>query len=290
MTWIEATVNSLAKSPICDYASTGPGASEPTALAALALVGHDRTAAAQPAAKFLLSLQAKDGSIGIRPKEPWPQWPTSLALLVWKLCDPQQYATAIKAALHWALLQEGERIPREAAMGHDSTLAAWPWVEGTHSWMEPSAFFTLALKAHGLRENKRTQEAIRLLIDRLLKEGGCNYGNTAVLGQTLRPHVQPSGIVMLALAGEADPSGRISKTLDYLTQACTKETTPQSLAWALLGLAAHDRTPEQAPELIAAAYETTAKRSNALFTQTLLVHAALGKNSPLVQLAKATAP
>ena len=33
----------------------------------------------------------------------------------------------------------------------------------------------------------RTREGVRLLRDRLLPDGGCNYGNTTVLGQTLSP-------------------------------------------------------------------------------------------------------
>ena len=35
------------------------------------------------------------------------------------------------------------------------------------------------------------RNAQAMLIDRLLAGGGCNYGNTVVLGQELRPHVQP---------------------------------------------------------------------------------------------------
>ena len=34
-------------------------------------------------------------------------------------------------------------------LGHDSTLIGWPWVEGTHSWIEPTAWAVLALKSVG---------------------------------------------------------------------------------------------------------------------------------------------
>ena len=286
MSWLSDSLDQLAKSPVCDYTLTAPGASEPSALAELALVGHARADAAKPVGEFLLSLQSREGCIGMRRAEDWPQWPTSLAMLAWKSLDEKKYAATIAAAIRWTLSKAGERIEREAAMGHNSMLAAWPWVEGTHSWMEPSAFFTLALKAQGLRQHERTAEAVSLLIDRLLGDGGCNYGNTAVLGQTLRPHVQPSGIVMLALVGEKDDSGRILRTLDYLAKACQPELTPHSLAWAVLGLAAHDRYPANASELLAAAYEKTMQRTRSLYTLALLANAALGTQSLLITLPK----
>ena len=97
----------------------------------------------------------------------------------------------------------------------------WPWVLGTHSWIEPTAFNVLALKAAGRGEHPRTREAVRLLVDRLLPTGGCNYGNTTVLGQQLRPHLAPTGLVLLSLAGEQINDSRIAKSLAYL----------QSLKW-----------------------------------------------------------
>ena len=97
----------------------------------------------------------------------------------------------------------------------------------------------LALKAAGQATSRADREGVRLLIDRQLPGGGCNYGNTFVLGQLLRPHVQPTGIALLALAGEADASGRIAKSVAWLRRSIGPETTPLSLAWALLGLRAH---------------------------------------------------
>ena len=183
----------LARQPVCDYFPTGSGASEPSALAAIALIGHGRTMAAKPVGEFLVSLQTSFGCVGMRAKESEPHWATSLALLVWKWLGDKDYGRASDAALNWTLQTEGERIPRRPDLGHNSTLAAWPWVEGTHSWLEPSALFTIALKVYNLRDLPRTKEAVELLLDRLLPSGGCNYGNTTVLGQMLRPHVQPSG-------------------------------------------------------------------------------------------------
>ena len=58
-----------------------------------------------------------------------------------------------------------------------------------------------------------------LLLDRQLPSGGCNYGNTSVLGQMLRPHVQPTCVALLALAKEQDQGSRIAKSVSWLRKA-----------------------------------------------------------------------
>ena len=283
-TWLQNTLDRLEESPKCDFAVNGPGASEPSALAALALADYGKGKSTERVGEFLRTLQYTEGHIGMRSKEPEPHWPTSLALLVWKRLDPNTYARPIQMALAWALSISGARFEIDPTeRNHNSMLAAWPWVEGTYSWMEPSAFFAIALKAHGLHDHTRTKEALALLVDRLLPDGGCNYGSTYVLGQLLRPQVQPSGIVALALAGEKDESGRLDRTLSYLLKACIFETTPNSLCWAILGLAAHDRIPSNKEELLAKAYEKAIKRGGSPYTLALLANAALGDRSFLIQ-------
>lgn len=283
MSWIAEALDLLAKSPVCGYQPQDRGATEPSALAALALVGHGRSADSAPVGEFLVGIQEDNGAVGVRAGEPSPRWPTSLAMLAWLAIDEQTHSDSIARAFRWAQSVEGERVA-STNTGHNGMLSAWPWVEGTHSWLEPSALFTVAFKALGFSEHARTREAGVLLLDRILPNGGCNYGNTAVLGQMLRPHVQPSGIAMLALRGEFDVRRKIALTLDYLAQSLTPETTSASLAWALLGLAAHNRTPKNAAELLAAAYARTMRRDRSPHKIALLALAALGKNAPLISL------
>ena len=108
-------------------------------------------------------------------------------------------------------------LPDAVQLAGRKTMAhGWPWVAGTYSWVEPTAIGLLALKHTAYARHRRAREAALLLVNRLLESGGCNYGNTVVFGQTLRPHVQPSGLALLALADEDDPAGRIGRTLDYL--------------------------------------------------------------------------
>jgi hypothetical protein len=138
-------------------------------------------------------------------------------------------------------------------MGHDSKLVGWPWALGTHSWVEPTALAVLALKSAGHADHPRTREAVRLLQDRLLPDGGCNYGNTTVLGQMLRPHIQPTALSLLALHGESDAEGRIGRSLDYLQSAIHEDTATASLAYAVWALARHGRLLDEASDWLGAA-------------------------------------
>lgn len=294
MSWLEGVLDTLAKSPVCGYRAKAPGASEPTALAALALYGHERTEPASKAAAWLADLQAKDGSVGLGQGLPTPPWPTGLALLVWaaaKKPSPEQgrWQEPIDRAVAWALKYHGETMPRTKDLGHDTTLTAWPWVDGTHSWLEPTAFFVLALKAVGQAKHARTREAVRLLIDRQLETGGCNYGNTVVLGQPLRAQVQPTGLAMLALAGEQDTGGRISLSLRYTRGALSDKTTASSLCWGLLGLAAHGQTPLETQEWLAMAYRYTHEHGDSPHKLALLALAALEERAPIITLSQRTA-
>jgi hypothetical protein len=140
----------------------------------------------------------------------------------------------------------------------------------------------LALKAVGYGSHPRVREAVRLLVDRLLLCGGCNYGNTVVMGQGLRPHLQPTGLAMLSLAGETDADGRIAKSLDYLSRELSPRTTAASLAHGLLGLTAHERSPAGAQAWLEAAYRRTISRNPAHYPLALIALAAMGANSPLI--------
>jgi hypothetical protein len=179
------------------------------------------------------------------------------------------------SALRWLVETKGSVHDRGPLLGHDSTLVGWPWVVGTHSWSEPTALAVLALKAAGKREHQRTREAVQLLHDRLLPDGGCNYGNTTVLGQTLRPHVAPTGIVLLALHAETD-DGRIARSLDYLERQINGETTAVSLSYAVWGLARYcRRLPAATGWLAAAASRRTTQNSPHRMALLLLASAAV---------------
>jgi hypothetical protein len=258
MGWKRDVLERLAATVPSGYFATGEAASEPTALAGLALVAASQTESARAAADWLLAQQSDAGTVGVTATQPHPCWTTSLAILLWHaLDDSGRYGAAVEKAVAWTLAERGLAQARRPFVGHDSTLVGWSWAANTHSWSEPTALFVLALKAVGLAEHERTREAVRLLVDRLLPAGGCNYGNTLVLGQELLPHVEPTGLVMMALAGESVGDSRIGLSLEYLEREVSAETTTASLCYGLLGLGAHDRGPELRRDWLQTAYRRT---------------------------------
>jgi hypothetical protein len=306
MPWLEETLESLARQPVVGYAASGAPASEPTAIACLALARHDRQAHAKQAAEHLAGVQAIDGSVGVRPGEATPGWPTSLAVVAWRAVGG--FETDVERGCEWLLKTRGETVEQSPEYGHNTQLVGWSWAEGTHSWIEPTALAVLGLKAADKGGHERTRDAVRLLLDRQLPGGGCNYGNTMVLGQMLKAHVQPSGLALLALAGEqgGDLSGphapreeahhaerdgyqgnrhaerdgyqknRVAKSLAWLRRSIGAETTATSLAWALLGLKAHGVSPPQADEWLAFAAERVMIHDRSPHKLALLALAAKG--------------
>ncbi|WP_254507164.1 hypothetical protein [Anatilimnocola floriformis] len=282
MSWLQPILDQLAKSPVCGYLPNQTAATEPSVIAALALSAHGMPDAAAPVLAYLAAAQQTDGSVGVREKEATPGWPTSLAVIAWQHFAAEKHKSRIDKALNWINTHHGETIPRSPEMGHNTMLDGWPWADGTHSWLEPTAFHLLAYRAVNQLQHPRAVEAIKLLIDRQLPTGGCNYGNTIVLGQALRPHVQPTGIAMLALAGETDPSGRLEKSLTWLKWSLSMRSTATSLAWALHGLRAHNREVPQADELLAAAAKRVTDHDQSPHKFALLALAAAGDKSPFI--------
>jgi hypothetical protein len=268
----------LARASTWSYQVGGPSASEPAALTALALACHGDFEAAKRPAHWLAEIQARDGAVGVVASQTTPAWATSLAILAWnflgKLTEQACFADCQDRAIRWSLAARGTTSARQAHVGHDTTLAGWSWADNTHSWVEPTALFVMALKTVGLAEHPRTREAVRLLIDRLLPEGGCNYGNTVVLGQTLLPHVQPTGLALAALAGEVASDPRIEMSLLYLERELSGETTTASLCYGLLGLAAHGMRPAQATGWLATALDRETSQETSCYKLALLALAA----------------
>lgn len=296
--WIDRALDVLERMP-CGYRRQSTAAAEPTALATLALAGAGRTRAAQIGARWLGSQQQPDGSLSPLGDLKWPGWATPLAMLATLAATRESLSGAdeesprndgvapnffdVERAKTWLI--EAVSIPQSwsTEFGHDLAIVGWPWVAGTHSWVEPTAWSVLALKALGLGQHSRTREGVQMLVDRLLTTGGCNYGNTVVLGQRLRPHVEPTGLAMLALAGEANKSPKIERSLQYLTSTLNAETTPISLSYGLLGLAAFDRTPVAASNWLADKFREVLDRDRAPIKLALLTLAAQGRSGALFQ-------
>lgn len=297
MTTTETILDSLVDSRRWGYREGELPAAEPLSWAATALIGHDRTPQAVPLLDELCKLQTADGALGIYEGQSAPHWGTSLAVIAWsaalKSSKPpgpsaaERYRAAVVRGCRFLLELKGATIKPSGEVTHNTMLVGWPWVESTHSWLEPTAFCFLALKAAGMRAHPRADEALQLMLDRILPGGGCNYGNTIVLDQLLRPHVQPSGIVLLALAGDADRNERVLKSIAWLEQAIDEKTTIASLAYAAMGLAAHDHSPvDILSRLEIALAKPTATMGAALPRRSLTALAMLGTRNPLVSISR----
>lgn len=248
-------------------------ASEPMALAATALLADGRVEEARRACGWLADLQTTDGSVGVMPGQSTPAWPTALAISAWSRFNAEvdaSYELEVEQAIAWALQAEGKTIPRKPQIGHDTTLVGWSWAAETHSWLEPTCFFVSALSEAGRRDHPRVEEAVRLLVDRLMPTGGANYGNTRVLGQFLVPHVQPSGIVMQTLAEQNVEDPRIPLTLDYLENSLAEDLATGSLSYAVLGLGSHGRRPALAKSLLNQQIQRAVSGSTSLYKLSLL--------------------
>lgn len=267
------------------------------ALAALALAATGRHAATWPIRRKLIDCQSADGSVGITTTERTPKWPTGWAVLAWKCADRDQSDATLRLdprtlnpdpcrdhcrrAVEWLLSAHGHTWQRTAEFGHDPSIDGWPWVEGTHPWIEPTAISLLALRAAGYGGHPRAKDAAKLLVDRLLPEGGANYGNTTVFGQALRAHPQPTALALIALAGHPDKSRKVESSLAYLERTLPTTAGGASLAYAVMALTAHHRRPKQADQWLAAAQRKPSALRNGL-RQALLTLAACEDRCPLL--------
>jgi hypothetical protein len=233
------------------YRKDGTPSVEPTALACLALLaGADCSgsagdrAAIESAASWLKSIQRPDGALPVSERLPAPGWSTSYAILLWNAQGAHQPAR--KRGCKWLLSIAGETHrpgPGDEVVGHDPSLPGWPWVQGTHSWVEPTAVAILALCREGLREHARVRLGTEMILDRALEHGGWNCGNKTVFGRELRPQPGPTALALLALAATRQRSAVIAPAVDYLRRMLPGVTAPVSLAWGVLALRAHHALP-----------------------------------------------
>lgn len=219
--------------------------SDATAWAVLAL----RQAGAEPelwraGAARLAAAQAPDGRIPVSAEHPEAFHPTPVAVLAWQ--GLPEFQAASRRAVEFLLSTTGRHFPKESEdpADHDTAIPGWPWVADTHSWVEPTAFGLMALRAHGLGDHPRAREARRLLLNRQLPEGGWNYGNTRVFGVTLQPLPDSTGVALTALARMV-PRTQVAASLEYLERHAPGLRTPRSLGWSLLGLRAWGEEPSE---------------------------------------------
>ena len=246
----------------------GPYAPDATAWAVLGLAAAGAGAERLPPARARLAAgQAADGRVSLDHGHPEAFWVTPLAALAWH--GEPRHAAAESRAVGFLLATTGRHWPKQPGhpVGHDPSIRGWPWIENTHSFVEPTALGLLALRRAGHGAHERAREATRMLLDRQLPGGGWNYGNTTVFGQELRPAAAETGLALVAVAGAAARVD-VQQSLELLHAEVRRRRTPLSLAWGLLGLGAWGERPAEA--LPAVLESVAAQRQRGAYQTALL--------------------
>lgn len=203
----------------------------------------------EPHRRRLVREQAEDGRVRVSPQHPECYWPTALAILAWEGSPASHSAQSL--AIGFLLNTTGIHFAKnsESPSVHDTALKGWPWIENTHSWVEPTATCLLALRMTGYGQHDRVHEAVGMLLDRQLPHGGWNAGNTVVFGHELHPMPEGTGSALASLAGVVEER-EVARSLDYLQGEVDRLRTPISLGWTLIGLAAWGRWPTKGSALV----------------------------------------
>ena len=197
------------------------------------------------ARRRLAKSQLEDGRVPIAPGFPEVIWPTPIAILAWH--GDQEHDVQKSKAIDFMIRNSGVHWQKkpDSPVSHDTAIRGWPWVLGTHSWIEPTALTIVALRVSGYGEHDRTREAMRMLLDRQLPGGGWNYGNTRVFGKELEPMPEDTGVALAALGGVM-PKEPVNASLTYLSNNLGNLLTPLALGYGVLGLSAYGARPAQA--------------------------------------------
>ena len=227
---------------------------EPTALSFLALGSEFNHAACDRARQFLLGSQNPNGS--------WPaflgddkegSWVTSLVLIA--LREIVEDTPARLKGFAWLSKSAGRESnwlwkwkfrTTDRHVQFDPDKFGWPWLPDTNSWVVPTASAILAIRelpcTCGLESiSFRLGKGVQMLLDRVCPGGGWNAGNGVVYGVPLAPHADDTAIALLALNLPAQEPG-VQRSVEWLERTAPGLASPWSLAWAILGLAAHRRS------------------------------------------------
>ncbi len=123
-----------------------------------------------------------------------------------------------------------------AMRGSTDKAVGWAWTDRTFSWVEPTSYAILALKAAGQGRQARVTEAERMLKAQTCTTGGWNQG----LVHSYYAHPDPLAIQtalgILAVQDQAEWQGSITKAVAFLRSDVSSHPSVLSLSWAILAL------------------------------------------------------
>jgi hypothetical protein len=185
-------------------------------------------------------------------------WTTSLAVI--SLVNSFPTSAGLQRAVQWLIKARGreahwlwrwkfQTIDTKARF--DPRKYGWSWVEGTTSWVIPTALTIIALQKavrSGLCQDGgcrgRIQLGCEMLLDRMCPGGGWNAGNGVVFGVALQPNIDATAIALLALR-HYPAAAAIEQSLRWLLAHAVQCPSPFSIAWAVLAMDVYrDLAPE----------------------------------------------
>jgi len=227
--WFDQALDLLAQSPCCGYRASGPAAVEPTALAAMALAaGGTGRRPSKPCGGWP-KCRRRTAAWGSTPPNSQPCWPTGWAVLAWLAAaqaEDRRWTTATERAIAWILSLRGEKSypsPNLPARHHALRVALGridPFLGRAHCHQPP-----------GPEEKRQGRSSPqpggrRPAVGPHVAFGWVNYGNTIILGNTLRPHVQPTALALAALCDDPAPSQRTCNARWATSTACSASGPP----------------------------------------------------------------
>jgi hypothetical protein len=209
---------------------------EPTCYSLLALDGTSFSTS-EPLS-WLAGLVQGNGQL-LLPGDDMPNWVTSLLIITLVRLD--QLPEVRTASINWLLEWKSRTGQDTNLIRLDPTLVGWPWISDTFSWVHPTSYGALALKLSGLKTHQRVKEAESLLLDRMCRQGGWNYGNPAVMGSELPPAVVDTAIALYGLQDLPEATDAIEKGLAVLEELTPERPSALALALSILCLDIFDR-------------------------------------------------
>jgi len=186
-------------------------------------------------------------------------------LAAWLLLRHRELAarTSIDALVGALGRAKGIALPASTINRQDNALQGWAWIEGEFSWVEPTCWGLIALKAATVPiQHARVRDAERLLIDRCCPTGGWNYGNSNMLGQALHAYVPTSALGILAMQDRMDEPC-VRRSLEFLKEHRTTERSAMALGLALIALRALGEAAADVEDALAAQWQRTGFLANA---------------------------
>lgn len=226
------------------YAPGKQSYAEPTCYALLALAGRNIKAPSERQTRALSWLAAHTNQIGALTVSTQPNSATDLnafdnwgpMLAVFTLQRLGIGAELRERYLKYLLNSRGNMLDKKVGqeLKINAELQAWSWARGTASWVEPTAYALLSLKANGLRDHERVKVGEAFLFDRACYDGGWNYGNKEVLKVVLEPMPTNTCFALLALQDADRQHEVIAKSITYLEKELSQRQSSLLLALGTL--------------------------------------------------------